>query len=419
MADTAFGYLCQNTRRDILDGVALEGYRLPFSIAALMHDCAHAVFSHSFEAWYDHSGRATKLLLGLANDAEFKLDYEERCTSGPSGLPNPPAAHEIFSAAMFLKFYGKAFSEGDPLLVARMITGVKHRSATTRKQQVENCLILLINSDAIDMDKLDYILRDTWASGVSNVSIDIVRLLRSVMLDEFDNHLVPCFSGSAQSVIQSVVDGRNHLYRWVYAHNTVRYYEYILQKAAKKLFDVLPPAQDGTTFVNAFFGERVFSETVECGGHRLYLPTDGDLWFLLKHHRADIPEVDEILSRSPRLVPLWKTSAEYEVIFADKLLDEQRLKIQHQVPKLLSPVLGTPVGPDDILVTSVKPNTKDIKPGDIFISIKGRVSSFTTAVPDYNVSNSQTKPFYYVFIPKAAAAKRDACIAALHDAPVY
>ena len=109
-------------------------------------------------------------------------------------------------------------------LVAQMITGCQHWEPRNITEQFEDCLIRLINGPAIDVDKLDYVIHNTWASGVNNVSIDIDRLLAALeLVAGEDKRLTVSFRQSAAfSVLKSVIDGRNFLNRWVYSHHKVK-----------------------------------------------------------------------------------------------------------------------------------------------------------------------------------------------------
>ncbi len=230
LASLAFAEIRRNTGPDILEGLTLDDYAIAFRVAALMHNCAHSPFSHTLEAYYNRHDRAKSFLFKHV-DEEFKKDYLSLCKYRGS-----PKAHEVFSAAVFLKRFQPEFSHLcatiSATLVARMITGCTHWEPKDNAEQFENCLIGLINGAGIDVDKLDYILRDTWASGVNNVSIDLQRLLGALEVVRGRGGLTVAFKKSALSVVKSVLDGRNFLYRWVYSHHTVVYYNYVLNRAS-------------------------------------------------------------------------------------------------------------------------------------------------------------------------------------------
>jgi HD superfamily phosphohydrolase len=201
-------------------------YRHTFLIACLLHDCGHAPFSHTFEEYY----KGDALNARLAKLVDQKAN-EDNIAGG---------THEKVSAILVLEHFkeniAKVDASIDPILVARMILGWEHEVKDTEKKIFENCLICTLNSNAIDVDKLDYIARDTWASGVNNATIDIHRLLSALTIGkQEDGRKVLSFHKSALSVIQSVVTGRNYLFRWIYYHHKVCYDQWLLQKAVKSL----------------------------------------------------------------------------------------------------------------------------------------------------------------------------------------
>ncbi len=83
-----------------------------------------------------------------------------------------------------LKEYSEAVksNDGDPLLAARMILGCIYENPISVLDKFKNKLIGLLNGTGFDVDSVDYIQRDTWTSGVSNVNIDFHRLFSSIMI---------------------------------------------------------------------------------------------------------------------------------------------------------------------------------------------------------------------------------------------
>jgi len=415
LAKIAFECLSENTSDSILQGADLSLYRPAFLVASLMHDCAHACFSHTFEKRYDRQNRARDLLFSLV-DEDFKRDYEVRCNED---LDLAPAPHETFSAAIFLKHYQDRYQElypnSDPLLVARMITGCVHSLAGSQPCQIENCLIKLLNGEAIDVDKLDYIVRDTWSCGVDNVSVDVRRLLSALEIVEESNKLEVAFRKSALSVIQSVIDGRNYLYRWNYSHHTVCYYTRVLRDAVERLDEVIPG------FMDVVFSSEVFESPVPLGSYSIYLPSDSDIYAMLKAHRNEMSEmVDELLSRRATRVPIWKTQAEFEILF-EKKSTRERTTIRNKVATILEPAIGASA--DDILVELVQPKVvrSDVKEAKVLVKLLGRVVPFGQIAEKWQEAKGEKRntSFFYVYIPREHEAKIPECIQLLTTAPVY
>jgi len=92
-------------------------------------------------------------------------------------------------------------------------------------------------SSIIDIDKLDYLYRDSVHCGVSyGKGIDIERLLDSLYVNTEKRQL--CVTEKGQSTLLSILSARNIMYQAVYWHKTVRaseamfkrfFYEYVLE----------------------------------------------------------------------------------------------------------------------------------------------------------------------------------------------
>lgn len=101
----------------------------------------------------------------------------------------------------------------DICFIARMILGLKYKGYEPEKQ-IRNCFIELLNGGNFDVDKLDYVVRDTQMSGISNTNVDVERLLTSVCIitktkyvdyihseGSFSNRVITRMSGNADSDI--------------------------------------------------------------------------------------------------------------------------------------------------------------------------------------------------------------------------
>lgn len=386
------------------------GYENTFSMACLLHDCAHAPFSHVFESCYEYvptaeTSRLRAPLLAAADDGAFESDYTATAA-------NKPSPHEKASAILVLTHFAEAVRSlgGDPPLASRMILGCRHLGADNDMMRLENCLISLLNGKAVDVDKLDYILRDTWASGANNVSIDTHRLLSSLTYDEGQHRLA--FRKSALSVLQSVVDGRNYLYRWILGHHKVVYNQYLLTTAVERLAQhVSPDAPD--RFLSNLFSLDAFARDVEVfPGTSLYLPTDHDLTVLLRQYREHIPEAKEYLFRQHLRKALWKTSVECLRLFQNKTTEEL-VYIESIAAEKLSEMVDGPAAEIDFVVQRVPHNLVVIQTGEILVQIEGTSHSYDDLLRISPVPVA--RPAFYVFAPLEYLDRSRAFIAALRD----
>lgn len=78
--------------------------------------------------------------------------------------------------------------EDDLCFIARMIMGLKYDDWRPERQ-IRNCFIELLNGQNFDVDKLDYIVRDTQMSGINNISLDVDRLVKSLCIITKTKHL--------------------------------------------------------------------------------------------------------------------------------------------------------------------------------------------------------------------------------------
>lgn len=187
--------------------------KLLFLIACLLHDIGHAPFSHALELdMYRNSGETefdqnlcSEINL-LENDSREDLNTLKLRDISPhekmgamlviKELKEPiKNILDYFSSESEYPVYNESpiFAEHYPspptvdssqlskdiCFVVRMIMGLKYVGFRP-EEQIKNCFIELLNGVNFDVDKLDYILRDTVMSGISNVGIDVERLVGAI-----------------------------------------------------------------------------------------------------------------------------------------------------------------------------------------------------------------------------------------------
>lgn len=168
--ETIYRSIAQNVKGNVLKN--LDRYKEIFLLACLLHDVGHAPFSHTGEDYYlnlqekgnARYGELHKMLIDAVGNSQFKTDVKSR----EMGF-EPAKPHEIMSAIVALRQFPELFRDDkERSFFARCITGYCY-SKLNKNQDIWNCLIQLLNADVIDVDKLDYLIRDAYITGFDTV----------------------------------------------------------------------------------------------------------------------------------------------------------------------------------------------------------------------------------------------------------
>ncbi|HFI0149631.1 TPA: HD domain-containing protein [Streptococcus suis] len=163
--------------------------------AALLHDLGHGAYSHTFERLFDTDHEEMTCLIITSPDTEI---------------------HQVLQQV----------SPDFPEKVAAVIN-----------HSYPNKQVVQLISSQIDVDRMDYLLRDSYFTGTNYGQFDLTRILRVIRPTE--NGIA--FTESGMHAVEDYVLSRYQMYMQVYFHPASRSMEVLLQNLlnrAKVLFPV-------------------------------------------------------------------------------------------------------------------------------------------------------------------------------------
>lgn len=216
----------QHVARRIFDSACPNGdpfERAVTRAAALLHDVGHAAFSHAFES-------------GISSICHFD--------------------HEAMTCAHIMREDGDVYRilhDFDPRMPECVVQCIA---------QETHAWYHPIISSQLDADRMDYILRDGYMTGIKNYLFDIERILE--MLDCDGTGIIVGYR--AIHAVETYLISRYHMYSQVYHHKTVRGAEKLLESIFRRVAD-LAASGDGSVFevgrMGALFKDIVATRRVD------------------------------------------------------------------------------------------------------------------------------------------------------------
>jgi uncharacterized protein len=159
-------------------------------VAALLHDLGHGPFSHVIEN-----------ILGFHHE-QFTIEA-------------------VLSDETEVGRLLKAFSEDLPERVASIIRGNFRPRALGQ-----------LVSSQLDVDRMDYLLRDSMMTGAKYGIFDLEWIIKSIEINETNDHLY--ISAPGIYAVEDYLQARYYMYRQVYFHRTLRSAEAVLRVLLKR-----------------------------------------------------------------------------------------------------------------------------------------------------------------------------------------
>lgn len=206
----------RNLREDWWNNKELDYITQSIRLAGMLHDLGHPPFSHLFE--------------DICKSLEIVVSYK-----GKKEFFN----HEIMSRKIIVE-KEKELCIKRPF-ISEYINDILDKEGGKAPSFVKE----IINS-GYDCDKMDYLLRDSYAAGALEFGrIDCKRILSGFRV--VDERL--CVSASAIDALMNSFDALQYMYTSVYYHRTARIFDFMIQDALSKVPEFL---QDVVVDVDKF-----------------------------------------------------------------------------------------------------------------------------------------------------------------------
>ncbi len=259
-----------------LNDILNEYEKVALLCAALLHDLGHGPFSHTFEQ---------------VTDINHEL-FTERIICEDSEI------NRIL----------KSYDESLPRTISDIIAHRHPRHLLTQ-----------IISSQLDADRMDYLLRDSYFTGVSYGEFDLGRILRTLIVK--DDRLVVKESGI--HAVEDYIMARYQMYWQVYLHPTSRSFESILQSIFKRMRDLIHEESDAVDVVS-YFKPFVSEGEVSL---RDFLMLDESTCL---HGFVLLTESEDAILKDLALRLLNRVLFKYENLKSSRQLDEIKLALKNK-----------------------------------------------------------------------------------------
>ena len=202
----------------------------------------HSRFAHSLGAYHLATRMVAKLRLNYEISQEVQTAV--RIAALLHDIGHGPFSHVIET---ILGFHHEQFTIeavlSDATAVGRLLPRdlAENVASIIRGDFVPRALGQLVSSQ-LDVDRMDYLLRDSLMTGAKYGIFDLEWIIKSIEINEADDHLY--ISAPGLYAVEDYLQARYYMYRQVYFHRTLRSAEAVLKVLLRRALDLYEKGGD-------------------------------------------------------------------------------------------------------------------------------------------------------------------------------
>lgn len=321
-------------------------------LAALLHDVGHGPMSHQFD---DFMMSKEELSSWVGNDFKDVVDLIKK---------GKKVEHEHISLIFIKEIFSDKKIDANVDNVLKIIEK-DYLGGEIEYQgvNIQPLLTSLISSCPIDADRMDYMLRDSYFSGVKCGIYNVERLLMSMVPIIEDNKVYLGFKESSLDSISEFIFSRTNLFSQVYYHKTNRSFSAMLAQACGSIKDGLKDqslfAMEGVSNISSL-QDFYIKNTDEYFVNKTLVD-------LSKNNEKSIGMVELIKSRKP-----WKKIYEYKKYERGEINSSANKEVTDDIKAKIKRLLDDRGLKGVFLVDTVSDNAfKDIEKSEARLLVKG------------------------------------------------
>ena len=212
----------------------MDSYYL-LRLAALLHDIGHGPMSHLFDKF---APEKVEFLNVIRNDQaiEFSDILVEKLDELITGQKVEHEHVSLYFSAIILSEIGIQVENIKKVLTI-MNGKIELADIKCNNMNITIFLHQIVAGAPLDCDRMDYLLRDSYFTGVKYGIYDLNRVLKSLLPFIHDNKLKLGIKKSGLPAIENFLQARFGLFQQVYFHKTNQACNLMLEKSTEELLD--------------------------------------------------------------------------------------------------------------------------------------------------------------------------------------